>query len=65
MLYEVITTVVSPDDAPFEDRAILILRNLLLAVSGLVAVCMLGPLLLLQRRALREPWTALRLGYFV
>jgi len=53
-----------PDKSPFEDRAILILRNLLLAVAGLVAVCMLGPLLLWQRRALREPGTALRLGYF-
>jgi len=53
-----------PDKSPFEDRAILILRNLLLAVSGLVALFMLGPLLLFKRTALKERGTVQRLGYF-
>ena len=53
-----------PEKSPFEDRAILIRRNLLLVVSALVALFMVGPLLLLRRSALREPGTASRLGYF-
>ena len=53
-----------PDKSPFEDRAILILRNLLLVVGALVAVCMIGPLMVFKHRALREPGTVPRLAYF-
>ncbi|WP_429885315.1 hypothetical protein [Geoalkalibacter halelectricus] len=53
-----------PEQSPFEDRAILTLRNLLVVVTGLVLVCLLLPLALLRGRELRTPGTAPRLLYF-
>ena len=53
-----------PEQSPFEDRAILILRNLLLVVTAGVAVVFLLPLLLLRRRALKSPLAGRRLAYF-
>ena len=53
-----------PEQAKFEDRAILTLRNLLVVVSGCVAVFLLLPLLLWQRRDLRTGGAGWRIGYF-
>ena len=53
-----------PEQSPFEDRAILILRNLLLVVAGGVALVFLLPLLLLRRQALQAPLAGRRLAYF-
>ena len=53
-----------PEQSPFEDRAILILRNLLLVVTGGVVLVFLLPLLLLRRRALQAPLAGRRLLYF-
>ncbi len=53
-----------PEQSNFEDRAVLILRNLLVVVTALVALFMFAPLLLWRRAALREPGTVRRLLYF-
>lgn len=53
-----------PEQAKFEDRAILTLRNLLVVVSACVAVFLLLPLLLWQRRDLRSAGAGWRIGYF-
>ncbi len=53
-----------PEQSPFEDRAILILRNLLLVVGAGVVLVFLLPLLLLRRQALKGPLAVRRLGYF-
>jgi hypothetical protein len=53
-----------PEQAKFEDRAILTLRNLLVVVSACVAVFLLLPLLLWQRRDLRARGAGWRIGYF-
>jgi len=54
----------SPDNASFEDRALLTLRNLLLVVSGFVLLFLLLPLVLWRRRALAETGSGRRLAYF-
>lgn len=53
-----------PKNSRFEDRAVLILRNLLVVVSLLVGLFILGPLLLLRRRILAEPGAKSRILYF-
>ncbi|WP_305046023.1 hypothetical protein [Geoalkalibacter sp.] len=53
-----------PEQSPFEDRAILTLRNLLVVVTVLVLVCLLLPLALLRGRELRGAGTGARLLYF-
>nr|NIS40268.1 hypothetical protein [Desulfuromonadales bacterium] len=53
-----------PEKSKFEDRAILILRNLLVVVTALTAVFIVLPLLVLRREALREPGVGWRLLYF-
>lgn len=53
-----------PEKGQFEDRAVLILRNLLVVVGALVALFILLPLLLLRRQGLREAGTAGRVLYF-
>ncbi|TLM65678.1 MAG: hypothetical protein FDZ69_08795 [Deltaproteobacteria bacterium] len=53
-----------PEQAKFEDRAILTLRNLLVVVSVCVAAFLLLPLLLWQRRDLRAGGSGWRIGYF-
>lgn len=53
-----------PEQAKFEDRAILTLRNLLVVVGGCVTLFLLLPLLLWQRRDLRTKGSGWRLGYF-
>lgn len=53
-----------PEQAKFEDRAILTLRNLLVVVSACVTVFLLLPLLLWQRRDLRSRGAGWRIGYF-
>ena len=53
-----------PEQGPFEDRAILILRNLLLVVCGGVALVFILPLVLLRRQALSAPLAWRRLFYF-
>lgn len=53
-----------PAKSQFEDRAVLTLRNLLVVVSGFVALFLLLPLLVWRRSQLREPGTARRLFYF-
>lgn len=52
------------EQRPFEDRAILILRNLLLAVSGCVALVFVLPMVLFRRNALRGGLAGRRLVYF-
>lgn len=53
-----------PQQSRFEDRAVLILRNLLVVVSVLTLVCILLPLLVWQRRSLTLPGSGRRLLYF-
>jgi hypothetical protein len=53
-----------PEQAKFEDRAILTLRNLLVVVSACVTVFLLLPLLLWQRRDLRSKGVGWRIAYF-
>lgn len=53
-----------PERGPFEDRAILILRNLLLVVTGAVLLVFILPLLLLRSAALKNPLSGRRLCYF-
>ncbi len=53
-----------PEQAKFEDRAILTLRNLLVVVTVCVTVFLLLPLLLWQRRDLRTFGAGWRIGYF-
>jgi len=53
-----------PEQAKFEDRAILTLRNLLVVVSVCVTIFLLLPLLLWQRRDLRAVGAGWRIGYF-
>jgi len=53
-----------PDKSRFEDRAVLILRNLLVVVAVLTLVCIILPLLIWQRKALRLPGSGRRLFYF-
>jgi hypothetical protein len=53
-----------PEQAKFEDRAILTLRNLLVVVSACVTVFLLLPLLLWQRRDLRIAGAGWRISYF-
>lgn len=53
-----------PEQAKFEDRAILTLRNLLVVVGACVTVFLLLPLLLWQRRDLRTRGAGWRIGYF-
>jgi predicted membrane-bound spermidine synthase len=53
-----------PEQAKFEDRAILTLRNLLVVVGACVAIFLLLPLLLWQHRDLRSAGAGWRIGYF-
>jgi len=53
-----------PEESQFEDRAVLTLRNLLLVVSGFVALFLLLPLLVWRRSQLRVPGASRRLFYF-
>lgn len=53
-----------PDRSPFEDRAILTLRNLLLVTSGLVALVFALPLFLSRQRNAQKGLTLRRVGYF-
>ena len=53
-----------PEQASFEDRALLTLRNLLLVVTAVVAVFLLLPLLIWRRDALKEPAALHRIVYF-
>jgi hypothetical protein len=53
-----------PAQSNFEDRAVLTLRNLLVVVTGFVALFLLFPLLLWRRQGLRQPGTAGRICYF-
>lgn len=53
-----------PEQAKFEDRAILTLRNLLVVVTACVTVFLLLPLLLWRRRDLRAAGSGWRIGYF-
>lgn len=53
-----------PEKSQFEDRAVLILRNLLVVVSALVALFILLPLLLLRGKCLRETGAGRRVLYF-
>ncbi|MDY6892034.1 MAG: hypothetical protein SVU24_10695 [Pseudomonadota bacterium] len=51
-------------DSPFEDRAILTLRNLLIVVTAAVGVVLIAPLLLWRRGELTKAGTLMRLLYF-
>jgi hypothetical protein len=53
-----------PEQSQFEDRAVLTLRNLLVVVTGFVALFILGPLLLLKGAALRRQGSLRRIAYF-
>ncbi len=53
-----------PERGPFEDRAILILRNLLLVVGSAVLLVFLLPLLLMHREALKNKLAGRRICYF-
>jgi predicted membrane-bound spermidine synthase len=53
-----------PEQAKFEDRAIMTLRNLLVVVAVCVTLFLLLPLLLWRRRDLRTPGAGWRIGYF-
>ncbi|RMF75090.1 MAG: hypothetical protein D6740_01410 [Alphaproteobacteria bacterium] len=53
-----------PAQSRFEDRAVLVLRNLLLVVAGLTFVCLILPLLLSRQERLCLPDCWRRLGYF-
>jgi len=53
-----------PERSPFEDRAILILRNLLLVTGGLVALVFALPLFLTRQKDAEPGLTLRRAGYF-
>lgn len=53
-----------PAQSRFEDRAVLILRNLLLVVGALTFVCLILPLLLFRRCELGRAGSGWRLLYF-
>jgi len=53
-----------PEKSRFEDRAVLLLRNLLVVVALLTLVCLILPLLIWQRASLRVPGSGRRLLYF-
>jgi len=53
-----------PEKSNFEDRAVLILRNLLLVVTGFVVFFILGPLVLFRRSSLSEKGASRRIFYF-
>ncbi len=53
-----------PEKSNFEDRAVLIIRNLLVVVTALVALFILLPLVLTRRSDLREAGSSRRILYF-
>ncbi|GAB4560660.1 MAG: hypothetical protein Tsb0017_17710 [Geothermobacteraceae bacterium] len=53
-----------PDQSRFEDRAVLVLRNLLMVVTALTFVCLILPLLVSRQESLRQPGSGWRLLYF-
>ncbi len=53
-----------PEKSNFEDRAVLIIRNLLVVVTALVALFILLPLAFTRRRDLRQAGSSRRILYF-
>jgi spermidine synthase len=53
-----------PEKSNFEDRAVLIIRNLLVVVAALVALFILLPLAIKRRGELRQPGSGRRILYF-